>query len=93
MCAMKKYAFIKLSDQLAIKADFYQWMICKAKGNRWIPITFHVSLLDALTRVQDDFLKKPEANHVSELIEAISFKNQKLSAVVEQYGITREITR
>ena len=93
MFAMKKYTFIKLSDQLAIKADFYQWMICKRKGKRWIPITFHVSLLDALTRVQDDFLKKSGANHVSDLIEAMSFQNQKLSAVVDQYGITREITR
>jgi hypothetical protein len=90
---MKKYTFFELSDQLAIKADFYQWMICKRKGRRWIPVTFHTSLLNALKTVQDDFFKESEAKHVSELIEAISSQNQTLRSAIDDYEITREITR
>jgi hypothetical protein len=55
---MMKYTFFQLNERFAIKADPYQWMVCKRKGNRWIPKTFHTTLEDALIRVQGDLLKK-----------------------------------
>ena len=90
---MKQYTFIKLSDRLAIKADSSQWMLCKRKGCRWIPKTFHVTLEKALTRVQDDYLRDAKAKSVTELIEAISQQNAHLTDVVSKSGLTREITR
>jgi len=90
---MKQYTFIKLSDRLAIKADPYQWMICKRKGDRWIPKTFHITLEDALTRVQDSYFREAKAKSFAELIEAISQHNAHLSDVVSKSGLTREITR
>jgi len=90
---MKQYTFIKLSDRLAIKADSYQWMVCKRKGDRWIPKTFHVTLKEALTKVQDAYLRDAKAKSVAELIEAISQHNAHLSDVVSKSGLTREITR
>ena len=90
---MKKYTFIKLSDRIAIKADPYQWMVCKRKGGRWIPKTYHLTLEVALTRVQDVYLRNAKATSVSELIEAISQNNAHLTDVVSKFVLTREITR
>jgi len=90
---MKEYTFLVLSDRFAIKADPYQWMVCKRKGDRWIPKTFHVTLENALTRVQDDYLRDAKAKSVTELIEVISQHNEHLTDVVSKAGLTREITR
>ena len=90
---MKSYTFLVLSDRIAIKADSYQWMICKRKGNRWIPKTYHLTLRDALERVQDIHLRNTEANSAEKLIEAINQHNEHLAEIVGKAVLTREITR
>jgi len=90
---MKRYTFLVLSDRIAIKADPYQWIMCKRKGDRWIPKTYHVTLKEALVRVQDTYLRNARVNSIEELIEAISQHNAYLTDVVSKAGLTREITR
>ena len=52
-----------------------------------------MTLKDALTRVQDDYLRNAKSKSVTELIEAISQHNAHLTDVVSKSGLTREITR
>ena len=90
---MKGYTFLILSDRIAIKADPYQWIMCKRKGDRWIPKTYHVTLNEALLRVQDAYLRKARVSSIEELIDLIAQHNANLTDIVRRVGLTREITR
>ena len=89
---MKQYAFLILSDTVALKADAYQWMVCERKGIRWVPVTFHTSIERALRKVQDDYLRESGSTSVCKLIEALSCENQKLINVVKEKLELSQIT-
>ena len=89
---MKQYAFLMLSDKVALKADAYQWMVCERKGNRWVPVTFHTSIERALRKVQDDYLRESGSSSTHEFIEAVSRGNQQLIDVVKEKLELCEIT-
>jgi len=89
---MKQYAFLILSDTVALKADAYQWMVCERKVRRWVPVTFHTSIERALRKVQDDYLRESGSSSACELIEAISRENQKLINVVKEKLELSQIT-
>ena len=89
---MKQYAFLILSDTVALKADAYQWMVCKRKGSRWVPVTFHTSIESALRKVQDDYLRESGSTSACKLIEALSYENQELMDVIKERLACGQIT-
>ena len=89
---MKQYAFLILSDTVALKADAYQWMVCKRKGSRWVPVTFHTSIERALRKVQDDYLRESGSTSACKLMEALSCENQKIMGVVKDRLASGQIT-
>jgi hypothetical protein len=89
---MKQYAFLILSNAVALKADAYQWMVCKRKGSKWVPVTFHTSIESALRKVQYDYLRESGSTSACKLIEALSYENQKLMDVITERLACDQIT-
>jgi len=75
---MKSYSFIKIDERTALKSDANQWMMCEWKSKRWIPTTFHHSLVGLLHKVLDRNLRESGARQAKELLDALSRENQKL---------------
>jgi hypothetical protein len=82
---MKKGVMLPLGEFL-LKTDTLQWMVCKRKGGRWIPISFHLTLEKALNWVLGAQLKECEAKSVQEILDALSRENQKLIDAITEWS-------
>jgi hypothetical protein len=85
------YAEFQINERWCVKADKYQWMLCRWRG-RWVPQYFYFDLQSVLKRVLDCELKEADGNDVHEVLDAITRLEQATLGAIEKIGITRKIT-